>query len=189
MERRQSPRARCQIGCDVALRHKTVEGLVRNVSDGGLAIEVRGVECVEGDSLAVTLKPRGHPPIEVVALAWNIRSLRRSGPAGALQLGLVLSEARDDYFHLVESLVARPSPARGTPALRPVLPRPPASAPAPAPEPPPLVHFAIRVAQTDSSRTRRILVRAPDAEAARERALEETGPGWSVVAISLARTT
>jgi len=185
MERRRASRARCRISCDVSVRGKTVEATVRNISEGGLALEAPPEVASEGDSLALTLKPRGRPPIDLVALLWHARTLRRNGGgAGIVRLGLVLSEAGDDYFRLVDLLAGRvprkPTPAAGSG------PRSEAGS-EPSPAPTPLLHFAIRVAQSGSPRTRRILVRALDADAARERALEEIGAGWSVVAVALAR--
>jgi hypothetical protein len=182
MERRRASRARCRIPCDVAVRGKTVEGTVRNISEGGLALVAPPEVATEGDSLALTLKPHGRPPIDLVALLWHARTLRRNGGGtGPVRLGLVLSEAGDDYFRLVDLLTGRVSAAPpATPeAERPLAP--------PAPDPTPLLLFALRVAQSGSPRMRRILVRAADADVARERALEETGPDWSVVAIALAR--
>jgi hypothetical protein len=215
VERRRSNRARCRIPCDVSVRGKTIEATVRNISEGGLALEAPPHVGSEGDSLALTLKPRGRPPIEVVALLWHTRALRGNrGPASVAQLGLVLSEAEDDYFRLVELLSGReaaaptsgarvpgsqqmPRPlAPGTQSPSPLQPPAPElrglpgpEPPAPPPDPPPALSFTVQVAQAGSPRTRRILVRAPDADSARDRALEETGPGWSVVAVELARRT
>jgi hypothetical protein len=216
MERRRSNRARCRIPCDVSVRGKTIEATVRNVSEGGLALEAPPHVGAEGDSLTLTLKPRGRPPIEVVALLWHTRALRGSrGPAAVVHLGLVLSEAEDDYFRLVELLSgraasaptsgarvpgARQAPRPDAPRVQPSSPEPPAPelrglpgpeppAPPPTPDPPPALSFTVQVVQAGSPRTRRILVRAPDADAARERALEETGPGWSVVSAEPARRT
>jgi hypothetical protein len=52
---------------------------------------------------------------------------------------------------------------------------------------PACLSFSVQVTQAGSPRTRRILVRAPDEQAATLRALEETGPGWAVVGVTLAR--
>lgn len=171
MERRRKSRIRCRIPCDVSAGGKTVEVRVRNLSEGGLALEAPPALADEGDSLSLTLKPPGRPPIEIVALLWHTRALRsRRGAAAVAQVGLVLSEAGDDYFALVDGLGGR-SPTAQTRGSQ------------TAPDPGSGHRYAVRVAQSGSPRTRRILVRAADTEAARERAVEETGPGWSVVEI------
>jgi hypothetical protein len=87
----------------------------------------------------------------------------------------VLSQAGDDYFGLVDSLTR----ASGGAGRKDAPPREESVSDVPPPR-----SFSVQVAQTGMPRMRAIRVRAADADSARERALEETGPGWSVVAIT-----
>ena len=175
MERRKRARVRCNIPCDVVVAGKSVAGTVRNVSEGGLGVDAPLAAAAEGDSLEVTLKPAGRPPIDLVALVWHVRAVRpgRSSEPQA-RLGLVVSDAGDDWLRFIAPLV----PAAG--AVEP--PRPERDA-ASAPR----LRFAVQVAQAGSPRTRQVVVAATSADEARERALAETGPGWSVVEVRPAR--
>jgi hypothetical protein len=171
MERRRSARARCILACDIVVGRKVVEGVVRNVSEGGLALEAPLPAAETGETLELRLKPPRRSPIEIAAVVWHLRTGRKGAAGPVTRFGLVLSEAGEEYFDLVASLLLRAGRA---------------AAPAPT-VPPPLQSFAVQVAQAGSPRTRRILVRAADAGAARARALEETGPEWSVVAVETSR--
>ena len=183
VERRKAARARCSLPCDIRTDRKTLEGTVRDVSEGGLALEAPLAAAASGDSLELTLKPSGRAPIELVAIVWHCRTIRRNATSEpCAHLGLVLSEAGEDYFDLVASLTPKGRRNPDPPAAA------VASASASAPPPAPLHSFSVQVAQAGSPRTRRILVRAHDAEGAERRALEETGPGWSIVAIAPSRT-
>jgi hypothetical protein len=168
MERRRSKRARCILPCEVVARRKVVEGTVRNVSAGGLALEAPLPVAQAGDTLEIRLRPPQRPVVEIAAVVWHVRTLRpgRAGPIG--RFGLVLSEAAEDYFAFLASLLPAPRAARPAPG----------AAPGPA-----VASFAVQVAQAGSPRTRRILVRAADEEEARALALAEAGGDWSVVAV------
>jgi len=151
----------------VRFRGKAVEGRVRNVSEGGLALEAAIGSPADGEPLTICLKPPSRPAIQIVALVWHVRAARRG--AAPSQLGLVLSQAGDDYFQWLASLL-----------------RPARSAPAASEKPPPPAvrqRFAVQVAQAGSPRSRRILVVASDAAAAGARALAEVGPAWRVLAV------
>jgi hypothetical protein len=159
---------RCSFPCDLVVGGKTVEGAVRNLSESGIGIDAPLAAAGEGDSLDVTLKPVGRAPIDVQAHVWHERVVRRArGGDPFAQLGLVLAEARDDYFALVAALLPAQSAEAG-------------AAPTGA-------RFAVQVAHAGSSRTRRVLVVAPDVERAAARALDEAGDGWSVVEVRPAR--
>lgn len=171
MERRRTPRIRCSFPCELVACDDAIAGTVRNVSESGLGIDAPIGAFHEGDSVTVTLRPPSRSPVEILAHVWHVRAVRRAGGERFAQLGLVLAQAREDYFRLV-SLLAPPKPA------------------APDVPPPGVVagsRFAVQVAQADSSRTRRIVVLAADAEAAAVRAQAEAGAGWSVVQVRPAR--
>jgi hypothetical protein len=150
----------------VGLRGRRCEGRVRNVSEGGLALEAALASPADGDALAIRLLPHGRAPIDIVALVWHVRAVRREGAPSLL--GLVLSEAGNDYFEWLGSLLRAPRAA------------PVAAKPAP---PAARQRFAVRVAQPGNPRARRVLVVAPDAAAASARALAEVGAGWAVVEV------
>jgi hypothetical protein len=176
MERRKRARVRCNIPCDVVIAGKSVAGTVRNVSEGGLGVDAPLAAAAEGDSLEVTLKPAGRPPIDLVALVWHVRAVRPGrSPERQARLGLVVSDAGDDWVRFIAPLVPAASTAEARPegdASAAVAPR---------------LRFAVQVAQAGSPRTRRVVVAATSADEARERALAETGPGWSVVDVRPAR--
>lgn len=173
MERRRMPRIRCSVACSLVVDGKSVEASVRNVSDAGLGVDAPLASAHEGDSVAVSLKPPGCAQIRLRATVWHARAVRRArGGEPFAQLGLVLSEANDDYFRFLASLRPARSEDSGLGAARPAGCR-----------------FAVQVARSESSRTRRILVMARDAEAAAARALAEAGTGWSVVEVRPARAT
>lgn len=170
VERRRAPRVRCAVPCEVRLRGKRSEGRVRNVSEGGLALEAALAAPGDADALAIRLQPPGRDPIEIVALVWHVRAARREGAPS--QLGLVLSQAGDDYFQWLASLLRPERPA----------------APRAKPSPPAIrQRFAVRLAQPGNPRARRVLVVAPDADGASARALAEVGPGWAVVGVETLR--
>ena len=176
MERRKATRVRCEVPCTIAVGRKPVPATVRNVNATGLGVDAPLDLVVVGDEIDLTLQPPGRPPIDLVAVVWHARVVRRAaGGDPFAQLGLVLSEANDDYVRWIDSslppLARAPSGAvGGLPA-------------APAPR----LRFAVQVAHADSSRTRRILVVAADAGEARALANDAAGPGWCVVSVQPSR--
>lgn len=169
MDRRRSPRLRCNVPCELRLRAGPVAGRVRNVSEGGLAVDAPIPALGDGQPIVIRLQPQRRPPIELTALAWHVRTSRR--PGAPSQLGLVLSKAGDDYFEWLAILRRlAPGSARSKAA-------PPALA----------LRFAVRVTESGSPRSRRILVVAADPEDATARALAEVGAGWSVLSVEPAR--
>lgn len=169
MERRRNPRLRCDLPCELRLRGGLVAGRVRNVSEGGLAIEAVISGLGDGQPIAIRLQPQHRPPIEVTALAWHVRTSRR--PGAPSRLGLVLSEAGDDYFEWLATL-RRLAPSRTRAKTA-----PPAVG----------IRFSVRVTESGSPRSRRILVAAADPEDAATRALAEVGAGWDVLSVEPAR--
>lgn len=172
MERRKAARVRTQIPCSILVEDKPVAALVRNVSASGLGVDAPLELVGAGDEIEVTLRPPGRAPVDLVAMVWHARAVRRAGGGERFaQLGLVLSEASDDYARLVDALLPTgdhaelAAPAEGAPRLR----------------------FAVQIACPDSSRTRRVVVFAATAEQARELAHEAAGSGWSVVQVERSR--
>jgi hypothetical protein len=159
----------------LSVGRKSFEGAVLNISQSGLAVEAPLGAAAEGDSLSLALKPHGRPPIELTAIVWNTRVVRRAHlPGPTCRLGLVLSEADEDYFGLVDSAARAVPSGRSRTAQQ-------------ARSPEPGLRFWVQVAQAGGSRSRTILVVAPDPEAARAAALEEAGAGWAVVDVQRAR--
>jgi hypothetical protein len=157
------------VPCQIHFGGATLEGRVRNVSEGGLALEAALPPQGDGTPLRIRLALRGRPSIELTALVWRVRPARR--PGGPSHLGLVLSDAGDDYFEWLESV------RRLVPAGERVK----------APPPGTQERFAVRVAESGSPRSRRILVVAAGPDDARARALAEVGRGWDVLAVEPAR--
>lgn len=177
MERRKATRVRCEIPCTISVGRKPVPATVRNVNATGLGVDAPLGLTAAGDELDLTLEPAGRPPIDLVAMVWHVRVVRRAARGDPFaQLGLVLSEANDDYLRWIDSLLPPVSSAEGRPSGGPLA--------APAPR----LRFAVQVAQADSSRTRRIVVVAADADEARAHASEAAGPGWSVVSVRPSRS-
>ena len=189
-ERRREERIKVRFPCDLAFGSVRASGMVMDVSAGGLSV-VTDKNADQGESVFVRLHPKGHPSIEIEALVWNVRRAKKKGNGKAtVRLGLVLSEAPDEFSKLLKSK----TPAR---VAKPSQPAPPArqGSPEPRPEvepepvlkalPPPLENrFRARVKQSDTNRTRMILVFAASAEDAAEKALAEVEPGWILLEIT-----
>jgi hypothetical protein len=192
---------------------KPVEGLVRDVSAGGLSLQAP-IEAEQGDSLRVLIPREGtRPAVQLQAIVWHVRTVRSRGSGKTARvLGLVLSDAPDAFLDLLESL--RPSRSRRvrrTATRKPVAkvgrkPEPPAAereaspatavedgappgeaaAPDEKPEQPGFARprrFQVRIKMSAQPRTRSILVFADGASEARETALREAGEGWRVLAV------
>jgi hypothetical protein len=161
-------------------------GMVWDLSPGGLSVEAdRRAE--QGDSVFVRLHPKGRPSIDIEAIVWNVCTMRRRKTGGlSVRLGLVLSDAPDDFLDLLKAAaparVGQPCSPRPEPELE-TKPEPepePKPEPAHATGPPPAARrFSVRVKQSATSRTRAILVFAESAEDAEAKALLEAGAEWS----------
>lgn len=191
-ERRRDPRIRCSIPCELRIAGQSVAGKVRNVSAGGLGLVAEAPQADQGDEVGVTLRAPGLGAIEVRALVWHVRNVKGAkGEKPARQFGLVLSDAAPEFAQLVARMAPKPAPAA---AARP--PEPPPAAPAqeakppptpmppPEPDPPAPQQWRIRIKQNGGSRTCRIVASGATAEAAKEAALAEVGPGWSVLEVA-----
>ncbi len=139
-ERRKDKRTRCFIPCDVQWGGKSYDGTVRDVSAGGLSLEVP-LDLDQGDVIDLVLRPDQLPEIPVQAIVWHQRRVRqRQSGRQSARLGMVLSDAPDDFAEL---LGLTPAPARraaqavqaGTTAkLTKPAKKPESAAPPPAPE-------------------------------------------------------
>jgi len=176
MERRKATRFRCEVPCTIAVGRKPVPATVRNVDATGLGVDAPLDRVAVGDEIDLTLQPLGRPPIDLVAVVWHVRVVRRAaGGDPFAQLGLVLTEANDDYVRWIDSLLPPLARESGGAAGE--------SAAAPAAR----RRFAVHVAHADSARTRQIPVVAADAGEARALANDAAGPGWCVVSVQPSR--
>jgi hypothetical protein len=183
-ERRKEDRIKVRFPCEFAFGRQRASGTVLDLSPAGLSVAVdSGAD--QGDKVRVRLQPRGRSSIDIEALVWNTRGMRRRGTGKQLmRLGLVLSEAPDEFLELLKS---HASAGRAEP------PRAAASRP-PEPEidhgaetretPPEACRFRARVKQSSSTRTRAILVFAESPEDAAEKALAEAGAAWSLLEVA-----
>ena len=169
-ERRRQERTPCSIPCAVQGQGKPVEGTVRNISAGGLCVQV-DLPVEQGDVLTLTLQPDRRTSIEVQAIVWHRRRGRMKNTGNAVRLlGLVISEAPEAFGELLST--------QKSPSLKPRSKRSAASLKA--------ERYRVRVKQDSGPRTRSILVFAQDDDEAREFALEETGAGWQILEINRA---
>lgn len=206
VERRKDERLRCHLVCRIESERKTLRGIVRNVSDGGLRVDAEMAPPSQGQTLKIALRPDGRRPFEVDCLAWHIKKGRK---AGQVSLGLVLSNAPDAYFEYVASLRKAPrfrvpvrhpdAPAAPVPAASesrpsasrksaPKKPARPVETPAtqtPAPQPAaatqPMRRHAVQIKQKSSTRMCRLVVAAADCDSARDLTLAEVGSDWQVL--------
>ncbi len=186
-ERRKSERTNCRIPCEVQIYGKLVEGTVRNISAGGLSLQVN-LPVTQGDVLNLVLILDRRRRIEVQGIVWHDRRRKKTSGSTVQRIGLVLSEAPE--------------------AFRELLPAPKAKPPKPQPEPSEAKEqaladqdsnssgsgalpgqtdgaasrrFRIRVKQDNNPRSRSIIVFAKDEDEARECANAETGAGWHIL--------
>ncbi len=170
-ERRKEERIKVRFPCDLAVGSEHVSGMVMDLSAGGLSV-ASDKSADQGEGVFVRLHPKGRPSIDLEALVWNVRSVKSRGKGKAVaRLGLVLSEAPDEFLELLKSKAPTRVAKRRTPE--------PATAPPPAER-----RFRARVKQSDTTRTRVILVFAASAEDAGEKALTEAGTGWGLLEVA-----
>ncbi len=180
-ERRRQVRTPCSIPCAVQGQGKPVEGTVRDISAGGLSVQV-DLPVEQGDVLTLTLQPDPRTRIEVQAIVWHDRRGRMKNTGKAVRrLGLVLSEAPEAFSELLspqKSPSLKPRSKRSAAPARPVPPKPASLLKA--------ERYRVRVKQDSGVRTRSILVFAQDDDEARKFALEETGAGWHILEVDRA---
>lgn len=179
------------IPCEVRGAGKLVDGTVRNISAGGLSVQV-DLAVEQGEILTLTLRPDRRRSIEVQGIVWHERrGVVKSTGKVVQRLGLVLAHAPEAFSELLPPQrstaprprskprsVAEPEPSAVTAKAASVEKCPADSAPKPAPK---AERYRVRVKQDSSPRTRSILVFAKDDDAARECAREETGAGWYIL--------
>ena len=101
MERRNGPRSKCRLRCRVTHRNQRADGMVLDISEGGLSVHTQ-LDVEQGEPLLVRIEvPRGDD-LDLEAIVWHIRRGRRhdSGEPSNL-LGLMISKAPDAYFELL----------------------------------------------------------------------------------------
>lgn len=186
-ERRKEDRIKVRFPCDLAFGRKSTSGTVLDLSPGGLSVAVDS-KADQGDNVFVCLHPKGRSSIDIQALVWNVRRINGRGKRKAsARLGLVLSEAPDEFRDLLKSKTPPPAaePARAAASAESVESRSPEPEIEQEAEAPPAERgFRARVKQPATSRTRSILVFAESAEDAEEKALAEAGAGWSLLEVA-----
>jgi hypothetical protein len=176
-DRRKETRIKVRFPCELGFGRERASGTVLDLSPGGLSVAAdRNAD--QGDSVFVRLHPKGRSSIDIEALVWNVRAIKRRGKGKAsTRLGLVLSEAPDEFLGLLKSKAA-------TPVAEAAQSRSPGPEAANGAKPPPAERrFRFRVKQSASTRTRVILVFAESAEDAAAKALAEAGAGWSLLEV------
>jgi hypothetical protein len=195
-ERRKDERIKVRFPCELDFGPERALGTVRDLSAGGLSVAAdRSAE--QGDSVFVRLHPKGRASIDIEALVWNVRTVKSRGDAKAsTRLGLVLSEAPDEFLDLLKSKapprVTRPGqPTKPSQSRLPEPETAPETEPEAEPESAPEIEppteassYRAHVRQPGTTRTRTILVFATSAEEAAERALVEVGAGWNLLEIA-----
>ena len=172
--RRKGERLKVRFPCDLTFGRERVSGMVLDLSAGGLSVS-SDRRAQQGEVVFARLHPKGRSSIDVEALVWNVRTVRsRDTGMISARLGLVLSEAPDEFLDLLKS-------KRPPPVAKPRQPDEPAN----GVEPPPAERrFRVRVKQSDSKRTRVILVFAESVGDAAEKGLAEVGAGWDLLEIA-----
>lgn len=188
-ERRRSPRHRCRLRCVARRGAKCEDALLLDVSLSGLSLQT-SLALTQGDEVALEIPGADGARVQVRALAWNARRVRR-GATTSNVVGMMLAEVGADYEALVERVAGSRPSAAPIPAKAPAE---PLAEPTPAPEtrhraPPPhlgprrLLWWRLRVKETSGPRTRIVTLAAASAEAAAAQSLAEMGAGWEVIEV------
>ncbi|MCP4896799.1 MAG: PilZ domain-containing protein [bacterium] len=101
MERRNSPRSKCQFRCELSHLHQRASGAVLDISENGLSVHTQ-LEVEQGESLLVRIEVPSQGSLDLEAIVWHIRRGRRrdSGEPCNL-LGLMVCKAPAAYFRLL----------------------------------------------------------------------------------------
>jgi hypothetical protein len=188
-ERRQHERTLCCIPCSVEIYGKDVDGTVRNISAGGLSVQVN-LPVAQGDVLNLTLKPDGLTRIDVQGIVWHDRRRKKTSGDAVQRIGLVLSNAPEAFRELLPTPKPKLEKSESMPPVAEEQ-KLPAKSPTPAaraepPKPadcPKADRYRVRVKQVSSPRTRSIMVFAEDEDEARKFAREETGEDWQILEV------
>lgn len=171
-EKRRSPRVRCRLDCTLRSGGRVVQGTVRDVSAGGLAVQA-DLDASEGESVRASVVPPAGAPVEVDAIVWHAHRIRsRTTGATGFLLGLVISNPPDAWFDRVGAL--RPAAAPDTRA-QPASPQ--------CCEAGGRSTFVVRLKQAASPRTRTYRLEAASLEDARARAQTDLAEGWRVIEV------
>ncbi len=162
MEKRQEPRTRKRITCELVIDGKGSPGIVHDVSAAGLFVQTRA-RPEPGSQVGVVLRPEGSTD-EVRFEASVARQrvvptrLQASLPGG---VGLVVEDPTEELQALLDSFVSPggSGPAEDASAVR---------------------TYRVRVKQRGKPVSKVINVRCESAQAARARALRQAGNGWTV---------
>lgn len=136
VEKRQHPRIDCRIESRLRIAHQEVVAVVRNVSQGGLAVQAAVEPAERGEVAYLKLLPRRGLEIELAVLLWHFKRLRKvSTGESVTQIGVVLASGSEPYFDLVRSLQRTadaagedlPTPRRVPPAASVLPPQPQAA--------------------------------------------------------------
>jgi hypothetical protein len=85
-ERRQKPRAECNLTAMIHRASHSFEGLVRNVSDDGLFL-CSSQKLLPGECVRIIVEPKGCAPLEIDAeVIWS-HILRHDEPGGLYAMG------------------------------------------------------------------------------------------------------
>lgn len=188
-ERRRHERKLCHIPCAVQIYGKSVDGIIRNISAGGLSVQLN-LPVAQGDVLNLTLNPKGRDEIQVQGIVWHDRRRKRTSGSAVQRIGLVLSDAPEAFRELLPAPKAKSEKSEPAPPVeeerKPAAKQPAPSAPVEPPKPvddPETSRYRVRVKQDSSPRTRSIMVFAGDEDEARDFAREETGGGWQILEV------
>jgi hypothetical protein len=175
MEQRKSPRIPFRFPCEIVGAHAGASGVVLDLSEGGLSLQTE-FPFEPGDCLQLRLQPPECGEIGVEGLVWHARRVRqrRSGDVRSV-LGLILSEAPDEY----RKLISKPAPRGDRPDSDPR-----AGARGRIDESPPKLRaFRIRVKHRLGPRTRVLSLSAQSETEARSVALRELTDEWELLEI------
>jgi hypothetical protein len=172
MERRKSRRVRCRLACEIHGARKRATGTVLDMSEGGLAVQT-ALKADQGDTLRIRIQARGGP-LEVETLVWHSRQVRLRGASEtSWALGLMISDAPDQYFQLVpqgdthaKSKEPEVSADEVTEEAAPELPA-----------------FRIRVKQLAAPRTRVLSLNAESEDEARALATADLKGEWEILEV------
>jgi len=175
MEQRKSARIPCRFPCEIVGAHAKASGVVLDVSEGGLSVQTE-VAFETGDSLQLRLQPPGCAEIGVEGMVWHARRVRQrqSGEVRSV-LGLMLSEAPDEYGKLVSK--APPREDRADSDSRAGARRRTHESPTE------LRAFHIRLKHRSGPRTRVLSLSAQSETEARTLALRELADEWELLEI------
>jgi hypothetical protein len=210
MERRNSPRARCRLRCELTRLHQRADGTVLDISEGGLSVHTQlAVEQGEPVLVQIEVPKQGH--LELETIVWHIRRGHRRDTGEPFNLlGLMVSKAPAAYFSLLPDTAPheprelertpepepQPLPDSGTDPPEPEpQPLPDSGTDPPEPEPQPLpdsgtdppeldLHpFRIRIKARSGPRTRVLSLSAESESEARALAMSELDDEWQVLEV------